>query len=230
MNQMNQRTSKEVKPISEGLARHMGRMVEDASRKYHGGAQKLELVKGHPEFQKRLFGLFDELAAEREAMLSLIGRSPFAKIQIGTFGNAQDLRRALIDGNNRIERGADDLLGRITLVSEPATLDLYRATNAELGLSRGGTAAQLFDAIEKIGGEKLPAEAGPQYRLQNPDQPVGGWELVFSDPLTYCDGFHGMFSVRLDGGDRWLQGFRDNGATLLVCVCVFGRKRPSVCT
>ena len=62
-----QRTLKE-----SGLPELLGRMVEDAASKYNGGIPGLELVKGHPEFKSRIYGLFDVLSAERAEMLPLI--------------------------------------------------------------------------------------------------------------------------------------------------------------
>jgi hypothetical protein len=180
-------------------------MCEDFAASYPGGTRKLELAKGHPDVKARVHGLFDELAVEHEMMLPLIERPP-STIQIGTFSEVKQLRQALVDGRFRISDYADDLLGQITLVSEPDTLELYRATNAELGLTQGGTVAQSFEAITKIGGEKLPAEAGPQYRLQNSDQPMGQWELIYMDPMPGRDGYLGVFSVGHGRDGRWLHG------------------------
>jgi hypothetical protein len=64
----NQPTST-VTPVSDGLARHIGRIAEDAARSYPGGNAKADLAKGHPDFVKRFHALLDEMATERaEAM------------------------------------------------------------------------------------------------------------------------------------------------------------------
>lgn len=187
----------------------------------------LQHAMNHPEFKRRHHDLLDGLVSEYVQMLPLIERPPFATIEIGTFRKVKDLRRALIDGKCRISDYAGNLLDRITLVSEPGTLDLYGATNAELGLTQGGTVAQTFEAIAKIGGEKLPAEAGPQYRLQNPDQKLGEWEMMYMDPITGHDGYPRVFIV-VPGRENGLLldsiRARPEDFCLAVRVWMFGRK------
>lgn len=140
------------------------------------------------------------LAAERDFLVS------FARIQIGTYKTFRELRHALADGGYRVSDYAIGLMNRMTLVLEPKTLDLYWATNAELGLTHGGTVEQSFEAIAKIGGEKLPAEAGPQYCLQSPDQPMGRMELMCMDPIPAPRDYPSVFGVERDEGGRRLCG------------------------
>ncbi len=146
---------------------------------------------------------------DRSPLLPLIERPPFATIQIGTFESVRDLRQALVDRNYRISDDADDLLSRIAVVSEPAILDLYRVTNAELGLPpRKTLVAETFEAIRKIGGERLPAEAGPQYRLQKPEQSLGECELMCMDPVPGRDGDPLIFGLECYEDGLWLRGCR----------------------
>ncbi len=219
----NQRTS--VKPVSEGLAELLGRMVKDASCKYPGGTDKLELVKGDPDFISELYRHFDARAKKRAQDLSIITRSPFATIKIGMFKNVRAMRRALSDNKCRVSDYASELMDLMILAKEPMTLDLYRASNAELGLTQGGSVAQSFEAITKIGGVKLPAEAGPQYHLQNTNQKLDEWKLMYMDPITDNSGYLSVFSVGHDRG-MWLHGdnARPDGFYSAVHVWVFGRK------
>jgi hypothetical protein len=182
----------------------------------------------HPEFKRRHHTLLDELTREYVQMLPLLERPPFATIQVGNFKNVKALRQALSDNNRKVSDWGNDILGRITLVSEPTTIDLYKATNAELGLTQGGTVAQTFEAIAKIGGEKLPAESGPQYRLQNSDQKLGEWELMYMDPITDRYGDPSVFRVERDEGGLWLCGGAADPDDIYYAedVWVFGRKRP----
>lgn len=60
----NQPTST-ITPVSDGQARHIGRIAEDAARNYPGGSEQAELAKGHPDFVKRFHKLLDEMATER---------------------------------------------------------------------------------------------------------------------------------------------------------------------
>jgi hypothetical protein len=158
-------------------------------------------------------------------LLPLIERPPFATIQIGTFENVRDLRQALVDRNYRISDDADDLLSRITVASQPVTLDLYRATGSELGLPPRKTLVdETFEAIRKIGGDKLPAEAGPQYRLQKPDERPGGCELMCMDPVPGRSGDPLIFGLECYESGLWLRGCRGPEEVCdAVRVWVFGR-------
>jgi len=217
--------------VTDGQVKLWDRMGQDFAASYMGGSRKLELAKGHPDVVGRVHRLFDELAAEHELMLPLLERPPFATIQIGKFRKVKELKRALTDGGNRISDYASDLMDRMPLVAEPETWDLHRATNAELGLTKGGTIAQSFEAIAKVGGIKLPPEVGPYLRLNNPDQPMGEWELVYMDPIAGRLGCPGVFHVEHVKDGLWLGGCnaypeRFYGAEF---VWVFGRERPVPC-
>ncbi|MCL5406999.1 MAG: hypothetical protein M1429_00665 [Patescibacteria group bacterium] len=187
----------------------------------------LQDAMSHPEFKTSHHTLLDRLAVEYRLSKPLIERPPFATIQIGTFKNLNNLRSALKNAKCNISSYADDLFGRVTLATEPMILDLCRASNAELGLTQGGTVAQTFEAIAKIGGEKLPAEAGPQYRLQNLDQKLGEWELIYMDPIIDRVGCPDVFSVEHGKGGLWLYGYNASPDYFYHAefVWVFSRKR-----
>jgi hypothetical protein len=166
--------------------------------------------------------------ADHIDVLPLIERPPFATIQIGTFKEVRELRQALIDGKYGISDDGDDLLGRISVVSAPATLDLYRVTAAELGLPpRKTLVAEAFEAIRRIGGEKLPAEAGPQYRLQRPPGECElECDLVYMEPLPGRYGVPLIFGIESYEGGLWLRGCRGpEEACDAVRVWLFGRSR-----
>lgn len=62
---MKDQPTSQTTPVSDGLARHIGRVAEDATRDYPGGNAKAELAKGHPDFVKRFHKFLDEMAFER---------------------------------------------------------------------------------------------------------------------------------------------------------------------
>ena len=144
-----------------------------------------------------------------QTTISLLSeRPPFATIQIGTFGNEGDLRKALLDGGHKISGDADDILSRISVAPKPTSLDVYRVTNTELGLPPYETLSdEAFEAIRKIGGEKLSAEAGPQYRLQMPSQ-AGECVLIYMDPILGSNGVPLLFGIETHEDDLWLRGCR----------------------
>ena len=174
-----------------GLPKLLGRMVEDATSKYRGGVERLELVKGHPRLVPGIYELFDQLAAERETMM----QPPFMQLEIGNFATIRELRRALDRGGFGVATNADDVLARV-MASRATTLPLHKVSNANLGLPNGGTIAQSFEALAAIGGKQLPTEAGPQYRLQRiPNQSVDVWELLYMNPVALSDGRLVVFCV-----------------------------------
>lgn len=162
-----------------------------------------------------------------QTTISLLAeRPPFATIQIGTFGSVSDLRKALLDGGYRISDDADDILGRISVALKPTLLDLYRITNPELGLPPYETLLdEAFEAIRKMGGEKLTAEVGPQYRLQMPSQ-AGECMLIYMDPILGSNGVRLLFGIETHEDDLWLRGCRGPQE---VCnalrIWIFGRRR-----
>lgn len=124
----------------------------------------------------------------------LAGRLPFATVRIGTFRNAPDLHRALIDGGYEFST-ADNCLDKIPLATEPEDIDVYSISNSELGLPENVTVAEVFEAIAAIGGKKLPAEVGPMLRLQKPDQDKREELLIYMDTLEDPNGHKLIFIV-----------------------------------
>lgn len=216
-----------VVPVSEDQYAKWLQVTQDRVRKGNIDLPTFQYILGHQELVPQLEKMFTDMATEYRLSKPLIERPPFATIQIGTFKNLNDLRSALKNAKCNVSDYADDLLGRITLATEPMTLDLYRASNAELGLTKGGTVAQTFEAIDKIGGEKLPAETGPQYRLQNLDQKLGEWELIYMDPIFGRYGYPCVFYVAHYEDGLWLRGnyARPDGFFDADSLWVFGRKR-----
>ncbi|MEA1909515.1 MAG: hypothetical protein U9M89_00600, partial [Patescibacteria group bacterium] len=80
----NQRTPS--KPVGDGLAREIGRMMEDAARKYNGGTERMDLVKGHPQFIGRVYELWEKLFVEQKHRLEIMSgfRPIWRTINLGT--------------------------------------------------------------------------------------------------------------------------------------------------
>lgn len=189
-----------------GLPKLLGRMVEDAAAKYKGGISRLELVKGHPDFKDRLYRWFDEIASEREAMLSIAERPAWKTIQLGTYQSVEALRRALVDANFEIGKWADDILKRITVALKPTEIELVLVTVAELGFPGGATRAEIYDKALSLGLVLCPPEVGPQLRLQYPDQSQDEWLSVAMEPIAGSVGRPRVFSVGHDYDSQWLDG------------------------
>jgi len=156
----------------------------------------------------------------------LADRPPFATIQIGTFGSTSDLRKAFLDSGHRISGDADDILDRISVAPKPTVIDLYRVTNTELGLPPCETLSdEAFEVIQKIGGEKLTAEVGPQYCLQMSGQ-TGECVLIYMDPILSSNGIPLLFGIENYEGNLWLRGCRGpQEICSAVRIWIFNRKR-----
>jgi hypothetical protein len=194
--------------VTDGQYGKLEDVARDLVRKYRINGTEFQYLLGHSSFASRFGEILNDLANEHRLTQPLIERPSFATIEVGTYKTTDDIRQALAAGNFRIGDWASDLMNRpeFTLLTEPAKLDLYMASNAELGYPNGCTVAQSFEALEKIGAVKLPPEAGAQYRLKYADQPLNEWRLMYMDPITGSDGGLGVFSVERDGGGLWLDG------------------------
>jgi len=218
-----------VVPVSEDQLEKWMQVTRDRIRDGKLDRPAFQYILGHSDLVPQLDKMFGSMADEYRLSKPLMERPPFMSIQIGTFEDVKALRRALKAAKCNVSDWAGDLMDRMPLATEPMTIDLYRATNAELGLTKGGTVAQSFAAIAKFGGEKLPAEAGPQYRLQNPDQKLGEWELVYMDPIPDRLGCPYVFYVAHYEDGLWLRGYIASPDYFCFAggVWVFGRKRPA---
>jgi len=162
----------------------------------------------HPDFKASHHALLDRLAAEYRQSRPILERPPFATIQLGTFKEVADLHRALLDGGFQIGNWADDLMSRPQFVpSKPGSIQLFRATNAELGYPDGCTVAKSFAALEKLGAVKLPPDAMALLRLVYLDQPLGERLLGYMEPIPDSRGYLKVFYVVRYENGLWLRSY-----------------------
>jgi len=202
-----QRTSEITQPTSDGVARQLGRQVEDATRNYRGGTEKAELAKGHPDFNEQLYGLYDKLAAEQALRLPILQRPAWKTIKLGTgLKTSKDFISAIEKAGGKVSDWARNILGRkaFTASTKPMELDLVVVSVAELGFPDGATLKDIYAKAKTFGLELCPCEVGPQLRLQYMDQPNGEWLLVAMEPIAVSDGDPFVFYVVHDADARWL--------------------------
>ena len=175
-------------------------------RKYKINGTEFQYAIGHQGFVSRFGAILGDLANEHRLTQPLVERPSFATIEVGIYKTVVDICYALTDGGFRIGDWASDLMSRpeFTLFAEPAKLDLYMASNAELGYPVGCTVKESFAALEKIGAVMLPPEAGTQYCLQYSNQPLRKSRLMYMDPITDSNGNFKVFFVEHDGDGLWL--------------------------
>jgi len=187
----NQRTS-------SGLSHQIGRMAEDATRKYPGGTERAELAKGHPDFGSRFHALLDRLAADR---LPIAQRLAWRTIQLGTgLKSAESFVNAIQKAGGEVSDNSEDIMSReaFTVANRPAQLDLVIVTTAEL-FRPAATRGQIYGKAISLGLSLCPAETGPQLRLQYPDQPSGEQRLIAMVPIADSSGYLHVFCV--ENGD-----------------------------
>ena len=197
-----------TKPVSDGLARELGRMFEDAARKYSGGAQQAELVKGNPDLIKRTYQLWDELATEQALRLPNTEQPIWKTIQLGTgLKSSKDFCTAIEKAGGQVSDWAKDIMSQkdFTVATKPTELGLVVISVKELGFSNGATHKDIYNKAKTLGLELCPPEVGPQLRLQYMDQPKGEWLRIAAEPITDSGGDPLIFSVEHDDGDLWLN-------------------------
>lgn len=64
------------------------------------------------------------------------------------------------------------------------TVDIVRLKVRDFGFTNYPTTTELFAKAEEFGLELCPAEVGPQYRLQQTDQPMDNWFYIGMKPLV----------------------------------------------
>jgi hypothetical protein len=84
-------------------------------------------------------------------------------------------------------------------------VDIVRLKVRDFGFTNYPTTTELFAKAEEFGLELCPAEVGPQYRLQQTDQPMGDWFYIGMKPLV-ASGDPNVFSLVHSSDGLWLNG------------------------
>lgn len=188
-----QHTSGTVESVTEGQSD----LLVLATKNYPGGKEKLELAKGHTNFQSRLWELLDVLAGERVLQLPILEKPIWKTIRLGVHKNADEYRKAIKTVGGKISDWANDILGKpaFTVADQPMDIDLVVVTVAELGFPKGAIRADIYKRAAEFGLEPCPAEAGPALREQYMDQPNDEWLRIAMKPIVGSNGDPRIFSV-----------------------------------
>lgn len=84
------------------------------------------------------------------------------------------------------------------------TVDIVRLKVRDFGFTNYPTTTELFAKAEEFGLELCPAEVGPQYRLQQTDQPMDNWFYIGMKPLV-ASGSPSVFRLELYSNGLWLD-------------------------
>ena len=131
-------------------------------------------------------------------------------IKIGTQKSVKDLTKALTVNGFRISEWAGDILKKITLANAETEIELVLVSVADLGFTKATRRDAIYDRAKELGLDLVPAEAGPQLRLQYTDQPLNEWMVMAMEPIADSDGNLRVFDVARIGGGWWLDGSLGN--------------------
>lgn len=185
---------------------HLGVTPEDFARIRQGeiqaGAVARVMMTGRPVQQIR-----SELEIETSTRDFPVWRT----VKLGARTTSAAFLTALTEQGCRVSDYARDILGKpaFTVNETETEVELCVATTAELtGKEQGGTTAEVFTGIRRIGGKLCPHAVGPELRMQYKDQPMGEWLLVAMEPISDSDGTpYVWYLVRREVG-LWLYADR----------------------
>lgn len=86
------------------------------------------------------------------------------------------------------------------------TVDIVRLKVRDFGFTNYPTTTELFAKAEEFGLELCPAEVGPQYRLQQTDQPMDNWFYIGMKPLV-ASGDPDVFRLAHGSRGLWLSHY-----------------------
>lgn len=227
---MYQRTSGsgtlDVKPVSAGLAKQLGRMVEDAMPNYPGGLANAELVKGDPDFTAEFYNFCDARAAKRAETLAWQDRPVWKIVTVGTHASKDDLKKAVTDEGHKFSDWALGLINTdgFTIETTPRQIGLFTATVAEIGFPKGGKVKDIYAKLDELGFTVCPDDTALQLRREYKDQPMDEWRRVVTEPKADADGDLTVLDVGRNSRGSWVSwgyAFPDNewpaGRRLVFC-------------
>jgi hypothetical protein len=154
----------------------------------------------HPESVQQLLKVFSAPQVKKEFPIWKI-------VSLGTQKSVEDLTKALTSNGFRISDWAAQILKKIPLATAETEIELVNVSVSDLGFERGATRAQICARAAEYGLGLVPAEVGPQLRLQYADQPFGEWLLMAMEPITDSGGRLSVFRVERDEDGQWLYTF-----------------------
>jgi len=110
-------------------------------------------------------------------------------------GSVEDLSRALAVNGFPICSTASDIMERMVPAPAETAIELVRITARELGFNNQTRRDAIYARAKEFGLDLVPAEVGPQLRLQYGKQPAREWLLIGMEPILTRDFFARIFGV-----------------------------------
>lgn len=151
-------------------------------------------------------GIFDALQ-HVEHVYTSFPEVPVAFKEVTLGGKEPEiLKKEILGAGMKISTYAEGMLKNIKVAGAPENAQLVILSVSQLGFPRGATRQEIYDKAQELGLDLAPAEAGPQLRLQYPDQPQGEWIVIGMEPITDSGGDPALFDVYSSDAERWLDG------------------------
>lgn len=169
-------------------------------------------------------GIFDDLPRDIEHIYTSFPEQPirFHEVTIGGKDSKQ-LQKEMLEQGDQITDWAKGMMNRRAFTtSKEQQLELVEVSVKDLGFPQGATRKDIYERAQELGLEVVPAEVGPNLRLQYKDQPMGNYIAIGMEPIADSSGLPKLFNVDHDsdgrflGSDIWLPGFHLNDSLRFV--------------
>lgn len=132
----------------------------------------------------------------------------YLDLEIGG-GSKRQLLQALERNGTYVGRCAQDMIANpaFTIAANSRTIRLARAQLHTFGFADWVAWGDILKAVSRVGGERLPAEAGARLWLELPDRQPGDHFWILMDPIhDHVGDPYAFYLVCHDDGERRLLG------------------------
>jgi hypothetical protein len=117
-------------------------------------------------------------------------------ITLGTHQTPDSLGIALRSAGFKITDACEKILKEVALAPTRTEVQLVNISLGDLGFQGGVHRIETYSRGMELGLELVPAEVGPQLRLQYPDQPPGEIVLPAMEPILGSDEIPRVFKLQ----------------------------------
>jgi len=153
-------------------------------------------------------GIFNKLPDSVEHIYTSFPERPILRQTIEIGGKTKDqLLEELKEKSMKVYEYAEKMMNHseFTVSKEKEDANLIRLSVADLGLPGNPTTTQVCERAKELGLELVPAEVGPQYRLQYEDQPSDEYLYMGMETIPGPGGRPCVFKLFRVGDGLWLH-------------------------
>jgi len=140
-------------------------------------------------------------------MLVKLEPKKWRTVRIGTYSSMEEFLQALSSGGFRISPSAADILKKTPLAQAETEIELVLVNPRNLGFTERPRRDEIYNRAQELGLDLLPAEVGPQLRLQYADQLRDELLMIGMDPIADSGRYLREFYVERDEQGHWLGAY-----------------------